>query len=595
MICRPDRKLVALVAAGFLVGGPLAAAPGDDALERARSAIEVGDGIAAEMAARQALEGGTDRAAVSAYLGEAELLQGDLSDARDWLGDGAFDAGTRARGLHALARLEIEEGDFEAAFRTFERLLQADGASAAVWVDIGRLRYRIGEHQGALAAARQAVRLGPQDPRALEFLAQLVRDSQGLRAALPLYQEALEQSPEDIGLLGQYAATLGDAGQHEQMLQVARRMAEIAPADPQIYYLQAVIAARAGLDDLARRLMWRTGGQYDEKPAGLLLTGTLEYRAGNYALAVEEFDGLVHMQADNRAARLLLGRALLANGEANEVIARLEPSARRTDASPYLLMLVGRAFEQMGRRDLAAEFLDRAAARAPGFAERPPMLARLAEGSQLRLPEPVAQLRRLLGEGRLAEARETVGQLMRAHPGSADFQLLAGDVELLAGAPVRALDHYEQAALVRTNWPLARRIAKAHSLNGDDAGARRALSRYLAANPRDARAAALLGRLQREAGNSARAAALLRHARSLGVGEGDPLLLADLAEVETTLGNTDFAAKLGRDAFALQRGNRRVAGVLAQIAAGANAPQESVGALLAKARGTSEPALAAVR
>lgn len=593
MTCRSDRKLVALLAAGLLAGGPLAAAPGDDALERARAAIEAGDGIAAEMAARQALDGGAEPVEVAAYLGEAELLQGDLRDAREWLGEGEFDAATRTRGLHALARLEIAEEDFEAAFRAFDRLLQADGASAPAWVDIGRLRYSVGDHRGALEAAREAIRLGPKNPRALEFVAQLVRDSSGLRAALPLYRQALEQSPEDIGLLGQYAATLGDAGQHQQMLQVARRMAKIAPQDPQAYYLQAVIAARAGMDDLARRLMWRAAGHYDERPAGLLLTGTLEYRAGNYALAVEEFDRLVRLLPDSSTARLLLGRALLGNGEANEAIARLEPFARRTDASPYLLMLMARAHEQMGRRDLAAAYLDSAAWPAPGFAEEGPILPLPAEGPELRLPQPVAELRRLLGNGQLAEAREMAGQLIQSAPGSADFQLLAGDVELLAGAPDRALDFYGQVALVRTTWPLARRIAMAHSLIGDDAGARRVLSRYLAANPRDAQAAALLGRMQRDTGELTRAAVLMRYACSLGAGGEDPVLLADLAAIETTLGNPELAAELGRAAFALQRGNRHLAAVLAQIAAAGDAPQESVGALLAKARGTGDPALAA--
>src|SRR5690606_33844698 len=88
-------------------------------------------------------------------------------------------------------------------------------------------------------------------------------------------------------------------------------------------------------------------------------------RTGNPALAVDRFDALARRQADNAAAWLLLGRALLANGEANEVVARFAAGANRRDAPPYLLTLVGRALEQLGRRDEAAPYLDRAAADLP--------------------------------------------------------------------------------------------------------------------------------------------------------------------------------------------------------------------------------------
>ena len=56
------------------------------------------------------------------------------------------------------------------------------------------------------------------------------------------------------------------------------------------------MAARAGNDNLARRLLWRTDGAYDEVPAGRLLAGILELRTGNAALAVDQFDALVRQQ-----------------------------------------------------------------------------------------------------------------------------------------------------------------------------------------------------------------------------------------------------------------------------------------------------------
>ena len=48
-----------------------------------------------------------------------------------------------------------------------------------VWVEIGRLRYAGGEQVQAIAASARALEIGPDNIRALEFRAQLLRDAQG--------------------------------------------------------------------------------------------------------------------------------------------------------------------------------------------------------------------------------------------------------------------------------------------------------------------------------------------------------------------------------------------------------------------------------
>src|SRR5690606_31551083 len=329
MACRTDLRIPVVVAAAFALSTASTAAPARDRLTEANLALERGEGIAAEVAVQEALQAGASRSEVAALIGEAELLQGDLADARRWLAGGEFSAATRERGYHALARLEMTEGNLAAAAAAFDRALETGAGSARLWADIGRLRYSAGQHRPALDAAARAVATDPDDPRALEFQAQLTRDSKGVLAALPLFERALESAPDDLGLLGEYAATLGEAGRHRDMLDVARRMVELDPRHPRAYYLQAVLAARGGLDDLARRLLARTGGSYDAQPASQLLAGVLELRSGNAGLAIERFAEPARRQSDNGVARILLGRALLAHGEAGEVGARSAPAAAR--------------------------------------------------------------------------------------------------------------------------------------------------------------------------------------------------------------------------------------------------------------------------
>ena len=499
-----------MIVAALVLGAGAAAAPANNALAEAKAALERGDGIAAEVAARRALDAGVPRGEVAALMGEAELLQGDFGDARDWLAGGGFSAATRERGFHALGRLEMAEGDLAAAGRAFDQALASGPGSARLWVDIGRLQYRAGQHYMAVEAAAKAIELDPDEPRALEFQAQLTRDSQGVVAALPWFERALERAPRDLGLLGEYAATLGEAGRHTDMLRIARRMTEIDPRHPRAYFLQAVLAARAGRNDLARRLLGRTDGAYDDLPAGLLLAGVLELRTGNSALAVEQFDALARRQPENALAPLLLGRALLAHGEANEVVATLGAAADRSDASPYLLALVARAHEQLGRRREASRYLDRAA-------EAEPAGGGVLAASDQSLAD-VAAIRTALAQGQTAEAVALARNLGARFPDSIDVEILSGDVALLAGDPAGALAAYRRASAVRRDFALVERMAAAHETLGREDAALGEVSGYLARNPRSQPAARLLGTMLERRGDTRRAGMLLAYARELGGG-----------------------------------------------------------------------------
>ena len=579
-------RTLATVLSMLALGGPLAAAPKDDAIAEAIAALDRGDGVAAELAGKRALEHGATRPQVAALIGEGELLQGDLADATQWLTQGEFSEATRGRGLHALARMALQQDNFAAAAEIFDTLLREDRATALIWVDIGRMRYRTGEHVLALEAARLAVQMDPDEPRALEFLAQLTRDSAGLRQSLPLFQRALEIAPGDPGLMQQYAATLGDAGDHAQMLAVVRDLLKAKGDALGGFYLQAILAARGGQDDLARRLWWRTDGEYDQTAAGMMVQGVLEYRSGNPAVAVEQFAQLHRLQPYNDTALLLYARALLANGEGNVAIDLLEPLAQRPDASAYLLVLMARCFEQQGDRLIAGRYLDRAdAARPPAATPLPGYLPHNAFGGVDAEINPILQLRQLLAAGQQGQARSLVGGLLQRFPGSVDLLTLAGDMELLGGNGAAALVHYREAAQVRRNWPLVQRMASALVASGDVPQARSLLAEHLRQNPREQAAAALLGRMQRDAGNPARATVLLRHAAAIGSGPDDPLLLVDLAQLDVALGHAEQALIHAQAAHRLHRGNHRVAQVFGRILALQGGAEGSAQALLAKANG----------
>jgi Flp pilus assembly protein TadD len=583
--------LLALLALPALAGGR------DDPLADAAAAIARSDGVAAEVAARRALDAGMPHAAVDAYLGEAALLQDDPDEARQWLAPQQFDAASAQRGFHALGRLELQTGHFGAASQAFDKALAAGKPDARLWVDIGRLRYQAGEQHLAGDAVVRALAIDPAEPQALKLQAVLVRDAQGLEASLPWFERAVRIAPKDLGLLGAYAATLGDLGRYRDMLGVARAMVKIDRTDPKAFFLQAVLAARAGEDDLARRLLQRTDGAYDDTPAGMLLEGVLQYRDGSTELAVETFDKLARLQPDNDAVARLLGRALLADGDASEVVARFATRAARPDASPYLLTLVGRAYEQLDRRDLAAPFLDRAArAGDPPLVALPPSddgqlaVYRFAGDDPTAPDVAVPTLRSLLFQGRASEAAAYAAKLRQRFPNSSDIEVLSGDAALLAGDAARALELYRLAARVRWSAAVAERIAAAEARLGHADLAEGELVAYLAQHSQDRALAALLGRAAAADGDWRRATVLLGHAAQLPGGMGDPRLVADLAEAQLRLGDDARGLANARLAYTLARSSPRTTSVLA---AALSAGGKSSGILLAKARTLgAEPALA---
>lgn len=496
------RAFAAAVALAVMAAAPVRGdAPRDAvaaAVAKAQAALAKGDGIAAEAPLREAVRNGAKADAVRAELGAALLLQGDRRAARAMLYGGDFAPASAARGWHARGRLELAEGNFPQAGQAFDRALAIDADNAALWVDIARLRFAGGEQAQAITAAERAVKLDPDDPRALELRGLLVREQYGLYAAMPWFEAGLRAAPEDIGLLAEYAATLGDMGQYRAMLVVCRKLAQIDPGNARALYLQAVLAARSGQTALARKIMLQTGQALRDVPAAVLLNGILEFRAGNTNLAVGHFDRLVRMQPDNLQARMLLVRALRRERLDAQAVEAAGLWATQDFAPPYLLLLTGQAKIATVRKAEGVELL----ARAEEIGENPPegilpgqplgALAITHADAPNFAPAVVPYVRALIDAGDDGTAMAVADRLRLANPGAAEAWLLSGDVRLMMGRTLAALDMYGRAALIRFNLPTLQRIDHALRALDRQAEANAMVARYLVQNPGQPQALKLL-------------------------------------------------------------------------------------------------------
>jgi cellulose synthase operon protein C len=555
----PERRLMvgraglgALLWAALVLTGT-GQASSTDALARARAALAAGDGIAAEAELRRALDAGVPRPQVTAAMGEALLLQGNPDQARAWLAGREFAAGQEGYGWRMLGRVEQAQGNLPAAGKAYDQALRHTPDDGRLWVDIGRLRYAGGEQVQAIEAADHALRLAPTEVRALEFRGQLVRDVHGLIPALAWFERGLSLDPDDLGLLGEYAATLGELDRAHAMLEVTRRMLALDAGNPRALFLQAVLVARAGKSRLARDLLNRGGDRLGHVPAALLLRGVLELDAGNANLAIDSLDRLVRAQPSNAGAAHVLARAAYVAGD--DVQLRKLAAALR-EPSPYLLALGGRAREREGRRDLAAPLLDRAAKSvgeglevlgededlrvlAADWAERPGLL-----GAGLRY------VRKLLGAGDLAGAEAIAERLRAANPGSGDAQAIAGDVQLLRGNAGAAIERYAIAARVRADAGLVARQVRALEAARRSGEADTLVEARLAASPTDPALNRLAADRAAARRDWPRAAALARYVAARD--PRSPGALQLLAEALLALGDRDGARQAALSLQALQ-------------------------------------------
>lgn len=421
----------------------------------ARRALVRGDGIDAEMKLREALERGVPRQEVAAFLGGAYLRQGDRARARQWLEPATFSRDTAAEGFRVLAQLEQQEGNLAAAAEAYKRALAITPRDADLWVEIGRLRYRARRHLQAIKAADYALELGPRNVRALEFRGQLVRDRYGLLAALPWFETALMQAPADVSLLSNYAATLGELGRASEMLVVTRRMLQLDPGNPQAYYLQAVMAARAGRYDLARGLLARTRGKLAGSSGAMLLEAVLEFSAGNMRTAGELCESLLKRDPSNMRVRELLARTLYLSAQYHYLTLRFRGDIARQDTSPYLVSVVARAYEAQGDRERAGVLLDQAA---------------IPERANLRVVAQGSAVGELMAQGRTGDALAAAEHDRIAEPGSYSAHALAGDVQLASGHPTEAQRRYVEASRIRMSDGLLLRRFQAYQAAGDPRG-----------------------------------------------------------------------------------------------------------------------------
>ncbi|MBN8845128.1 MAG: tetratricopeptide repeat protein [Sphingomonadales bacterium] len=529
----------------------------------ARAQIRLGDGVGAEATVKAALAAGANGDYLRPLLARAYALQGDGSRALQAIDAGPIAPEMIGEAAWVAGDVHLDNGDIAAARDAYDRAVRELPRESLLWVSVARFRDANADALSARDAVDFAIELDPANSTALAYKANLVRTQRGLNASLDWYAKALAADPDNVDALIDQAATFGDLGRYKDMLASLRHAATLRPRDPRLFYLQAVLAARAEKYALARSLLQRTRGELDDQPGFMLLSAVVELQLGGEAVAATWADRLLSEQPNNFTARRILAVADWADGDADGAVEALAPIVSRSDADSWSLLLAARVAAETGQQDAAASFLSRAATLNRGdaapFATNNSygLLAMGADADPLDPAKAIPAISGDMATGNYASAIARATKLRDANRGVAEAHILLGDAALAGERTDLAIQSYRAARDLDAGERTTLRLANALFAAGDTAGSGAAILALRDSQPSSIDADRLAGHLAMDIEHWDQAIEHFERVRRR-VGNRDVVVLRELARAWAAKGEADRALPLIALAYRLQPLNAEI-------------------------------------
>jgi tetratricopeptide (TPR) repeat protein len=242
------------------------------------------------------------------------------------------------RPLEALGDVLFQRRRYQRSAEIYERRLAVDSLSARVSLKLAVARYRAGQLDLALAAAREAVRLDENIADAHYLIGMCLRDNQQPAEAAAALEKAVAILPALVPAREELAELYAAMGRRGDELEQLQLIAVLDRTRPERQVALGLAQARAGQEELA---VLTLGHALDRSPDHPLIYGAL---------------GQVWLrQAVSRGDAVALGKALEA----------LERAAATDGATSTILGAYGRALLMDNQIDAAERVLMQATRRFP--------------------------------------------------------------------------------------------------------------------------------------------------------------------------------------------------------------------------------------
>ncbi|AMK78186.1 MULTISPECIES: XrtA/PEP-CTERM system TPR-repeat protein PrsT [Methylomonas] len=226
-----------------------------------------------------------------------------------------------------------------------------------------------GDIKGADQAAEKAMQSQPNDPGAWFVKGSIKHANMELDDALRFYDKAIELNPDHVDTRIARAGLLMDLKQDERARQDLEYLRKTYPFEPKAAYLNAVVLERNNQREAATKELEMaadiiTGIKPEYLSAHgptLMLSGLVNYSLQRFDLAAEYLRLYVKQYPEQSGPHKLLASILLQKNEPEQAIDLLRPMQIRNPQDQRLAFLLGRAFMQAGKHDMANSMFGKAA------------------------------------------------------------------------------------------------------------------------------------------------------------------------------------------------------------------------------------------
>jgi cellulose synthase operon protein C len=343
---------------------------GQARLLSAQVALKLQAGIPAQTEIEAARRAGVPLGQTRLVLAEALVLQAKYADALREAEAGGIPPQLAADAARVRALAHMGMKDLTKARNEIGLAERTAPNNHWIFIDKARILGTANDRVGAEAAIDVALRLAPNNSRALLIKGDLIRarvaPPAGLNQALPYFEQVLKKEPLSIEARVERAATLVDLRREPEAQQEIQRIYKMTPDNPLALYLDAVMKSRARKFNEANALMSRTKGVLDSYPPALMLKGLVAFELNNIQQADAALTKVMEVSPGNPVARRLYGAVQIKKNDFDGAIQTFKPLIDSGQADAQVFGLSATAYARKNDFATAANHYERALQLDPG-------------------------------------------------------------------------------------------------------------------------------------------------------------------------------------------------------------------------------------
>lgn len=495
--------------------------------------LDNGDVAAAEVAFTEALRLGVSRSEVVLPLARSLVGQGKhreiIDSPRFQLAGLLPDVQSQLLLLKAAALADL--GDARPALQAIQDARALTPLSIDVWLAEVPIRIRAREFKEAMQAADKARSINAGSPALNYQVGSILHVSGDRPGALTAYSKTLVSDPNHVEARVARVGLLVDSGRLEEAAKDATVLLEKTPNEPRGWYLNALLAERAGKTRLVKDSLRRITSLLDPvpldyiryRPQLLLLNGQAHFGLDEVEKAKPLFEAFNKVQPASPVTKLL-ANMYLAEGNQDRAIDMLEQYLRSFPNDAQAMALLASAHMAKGRHARAASLMQEA--------------LRSKDAPELQSAYGLS----LLGMGQSANALAQLEAAYRKDPGLSQAGVALVGLYLRNNQRPKALVVAQDLVARQPEHPgLLELLGQAKAMNNDIAGARAAFERAILLDPKLDAAMLSLVRLETANKHFDRSATLL-----------DGLLQSNARNADAMYEQAELAERRGQSDNALR-------------------------------------------